>query len=52
MADKSSQEGARSVQNQTLLDTLFLDGANAVYLEQMQALYVEDPSSVDESWRA
>ena len=47
MADKS-----RSDQNQEFLDTLFLDGGNAAYLEQMQAQYTRDPRSVDASWRA
>ncbi len=47
MAEKS-----RSEQNQTFLDTLFLDGGNAAYLEQMQAQYTRNPSSVDPSWRA
>jgi len=47
MAEKS-----RSEQNQTLLDTLFLDGGNAYYLEQMQAQYAANPNSVDPSWRA
>ncbi|RKQ69525.1 2-oxoglutarate dehydrogenase E1 component [Litorimonas taeanensis] len=46
MADKS-----RSEQNQEFLDTLFLDGGNAAYLEQMQALYARNPNSVDASWR-
>ncbi|WP_017932593.1 2-oxoglutarate dehydrogenase E1 component [Robiginitomaculum antarcticum] len=47
MADKS-----RSEHNQNLIDTLFLDGANALYLEQMQARYADNPGSVDASWRA
>jgi len=47
MADKG-----RSEQNQAMLDTLFLDGGNAVYLEQMQAQYARDPNSVDPSFRA
>ena len=42
----------RSAQNQALLDSLFLDGANAAYLEQMQARYTQNPSSVDPSWQA
>jgi len=46
MADKS-----RSEQNQAMLDTLFLDGGNAFYLEQMQARYAANPNSVDPSWR-
>ena len=41
----------RSQQNQDFLDTLYLDGANAAYLEQMQARYVSNPASVDASWR-
>ncbi len=42
----------RSQQNQQFLDSLFLDGGNAAYLEQMQAHYAENPNNVDESWRA
>ena len=42
----------RSEQNQNLLDTLFLDGGNAAYLEQMQAQYAANPNSVDPSFRA
>ena len=42
----------RSEQNQTFLDTLFLDGGNAAYLEQMQARYADNPNSVDASWQA
>jgi len=46
MTDKS-----RSEQNQAMLDTLFLDGGNAYYLEQMQARYAANPNSVDPSWQ-
>ena len=42
----------RSPQNQTFLDTSFLFGGNAVYLEQMAAKYAADPASVPDSWRA
>ena len=42
----------RSEQNQSFLDTLFLDGGNAAYLEQMQARYAANPASVDPSFRA
>jgi 2-oxoglutarate dehydrogenase E1 component len=42
----------RSERNQDFLDTLFLDGGNAAYLEQMQARYVANPNSVDPSFRA
>ncbi len=45
-------EKQRSEQNQDFLDTGYLDGANAGYLEQMQAKYMADPHSVDASWRA
>lgn len=41
----------RSQQNQDFLDSQYLDGANAAYLEQMQARYAADPTSVDASWR-
>ncbi len=47
MSDKK-----RSQQNQGFLDTGYLDGANAAYLEQMQANYARDPGSVDHSWQA
>jgi len=43
---------ARSPKNQTFLETSFLFGGNAVYLEQMAARYAEDPASVPPSWRA
>ena len=35
-----------------MLDTLFLDGGNAFYLEQMQARYAANPNSVDPSWQS
>ena len=41
----------RSSENQAFLDTSFLQGANALYLEQMAAAYAANPSSVPESWR-
>jgi 2-oxoglutarate dehydrogenase E1 component len=47
MADK-----ARSQYNQDMIETLFLDGGNAAYLEQMQARYAANPASVDPSWQA
>ncbi|MGY6531975.1 2-oxoglutarate dehydrogenase E1 component [Glycocaulis sp.] len=42
---------ARSSTNQTFLDTSFLFGANAIYLEDMAARYASDPASVPASWR-
>ena len=41
----------RTELNQQFIDTDFLDGASAVYLEQMQARYAEDPGSVDPSFQ-
>ena len=37
--------------NQALLQTSFLDGANAAYVEALQAKYERDPSSVEPGWR-
>jgi len=53
MADDGSPvDGGRSAQNAAMLDTLFLYGGSAVWIEQMQAKYAENPNSVPESWRA
>jgi 2-oxoglutarate dehydrogenase E1 component len=37
--------------NQTLLQTSFLYGANAPYIEELQARYEKDPQSVEPGWR-
>src|SRR5579863_3370123 len=37
--------------NQTFLRTAFLDGANATYVEALQARFEKDPHSVEPSWR-
>jgi 2-oxoglutarate dehydrogenase E1 component len=37
--------------NQALLQTSFLYGANASYIEELQAKYEKDPNSVDQEWR-
>jgi 2-oxoglutarate dehydrogenase E1 component len=37
--------------NQALLQTSFLDGANASYVEALQAKYERDPNSVEPGWR-
>ena len=42
----------RSATNQTFLETSFLYGGNATYLEEMAARHARDPGSVPESWRA
>ena len=43
---------ARQDANDALLQTSFLYGANAGYIEDLYARYTKDPSSVDEQWRA
>ncbi|MCB1495601.1 MAG: 2-oxoglutarate dehydrogenase E1 component [Bauldia sp.] len=43
---------ARQDSNAALAATSFLYGANAPYIEDMQARYVRDPASVDAEWRA
>ena len=42
----------RSSENQAFLDTSFLFGGNAVYLEHMAARHAQDPASVPASWRS
>jgi 2-oxoglutarate dehydrogenase E1 component len=42
---------ARGMDNEAMLDTAFLYGANAAYIEQLYAQYAEDPASVPESWQ-
>jgi 2-oxoglutarate dehydrogenase E1 component len=42
---------ARQDLNSALLQTSFLYGANAGYIEDLQARYERDPSSVDAEWR-
>jgi 2-oxoglutarate dehydrogenase E1 component len=37
--------------NQALLQTSFLYGANAPYIEELQARYEKDPASVETDWR-
>ena len=37
--------------DEALLGSSFLSGANASYLEQLQARYETDPGSVDPEWR-
>ena len=45
-------DDGRSVRNAAMLETSFLFGANALFVEEMQARYLKDPTSVDPSWRA
>ncbi len=50
--DGSPMNGSRSNGNAALLDTAFLYGGSAQWIEQMQAAYAKNPASVPESWRA
>ncbi len=44
-------DDARSLSNTAMLETSFLHGANATFVEEMAARYARDPNSVDVSWR-
>jgi 2-oxoglutarate dehydrogenase E1 component len=44
-------DDARSLPNTALLETSFLYGANATFVEEMYAKFLNDPNSVDASWR-
>ena len=44
-------DAKRTDRNQDFLDTSFLYGGNALYVEQMAASWSADPSSVPEEWR-
>ncbi|MEO0983237.1 MAG: 2-oxoglutarate dehydrogenase E1 component [Pseudomonadota bacterium] len=53
MADDGSPvNGGRGEANAAMLETAFLYGGNATWIEQMLAAYSKDPNSVPESWRA
>ncbi len=45
-------DDARSLPNTAMLETSFLYGANATFVEEMAAKFQNDPNSVDPSWRA
>ena len=42
---------ARQDVNEALLETSFLYGANAAYIEELQAAYARNPHSVDPEWQ-
>ncbi len=44
-------DDVRSVPNTALLETSFLYGANAQFVEEMHEKFLNDPNSVDPSWR-
>jgi 2-oxoglutarate dehydrogenase E1 component len=53
MADDGSPVGGgRSAANAQMLDTAFLYGGSAAWIEQMQARYAENPNSVPAEWKA
>ena len=43
---------ARQDVNEALLETSFLYGGNAAYIEELQAAYARNPSSVDPEWQS
>ncbi|MDB5591507.1 2-oxoglutarate dehydrogenase E1 component [Enterovirga sp.] len=43
---------SRQAANEAFLRTTFLYGANAPYIEELQARYEQDPNSVDPEWRS
>src|SRR5262245_39137012 len=45
-------DGARSLPNTAMLETSFLYGANATFVEEMAARYARDTNSIDASWPA
>jgi 2-oxoglutarate dehydrogenase E1 component len=45
-------DDARSLSNTAMLETSFLYGANATFVEEMHAKFLNDPNSVDAGWRA
>jgi len=45
-------EMSRQALNEQFLRTSFLDGANAAYIEELQAAYQNNPASVSDEWRS
>src|SRR5919109_2887438 len=42
---------SRQALNEAFARTSFLHGANAAYIEEMQALYEQNPGAVSDEWR-
>ena len=42
---------SRNAQNDAFARTSFLNGVNAAYIEEMQALYEKNPGAVNDEWR-
>jgi 2-oxoglutarate dehydrogenase E1 component len=51
MTIDAKAQDPRGAANTAMLDTAFLYGANAAYIDQLYAQYVDDPASVPDSWR-
>ncbi len=52
MTIEAKSQESRSQQNEDLLGTAFLYGANAAYIAELHAQFVENPSSLPDSWQA
>jgi 2-oxoglutarate dehydrogenase E1 component len=52
MTSQSSTDRIARTSNEVLESTSFLFGANAQYIEALYAQYLENPETVDETWRA
>jgi len=50
-ASDAGAKRTRMASNSALLDTSFLYGTNAAFIEDLYDRYAADPNSVDESWR-
>src|SRR5690606_28396569 len=53
---RSAQAGpsvtmSRQARTEAFARTTFLHGANATYIEEMQALYEQNPGAVNDEWR-
>src|ERR1043166_1060902 len=52
MTSQSRSEQLNRTSNEVLVATSFLFGANATYIEALYAQWLENPDSVEPSWRA
>ena len=48
---RNTYEMSREAQNDAFARTSFLNGVNAAYIEEMQALYERNPGAVNDEWR-
>src|ERR1700748_1096342 len=52
MTEQSNPTRLARTSNEILEATSFLSGTNAAFVESLYAQYLENPDTVDESWRA